>query len=224
VKYLVVNGDDFGACAGINRGIVEAHRWGILTSASLMVWMPGAEQAARLAAGCPALSVGLHVCLPEPVLHSAEACRRILDDQLARFCALMGRLPTHVDSHHHVHMRPELMPEFERVAAGNGILLRDCSGVRYCSRFYGQWGGESHPEQVSVGGLLRILESEIVDGITELGCHPGYRDSRLQSSYEAEREMELRTLRNPSVRDFLDQRGIVLVGFEETARLLGSPA
>jgi len=26
VKYLIVNGDDFGASRGISRGIVEAHR------------------------------------------------------------------------------------------------------------------------------------------------------------------------------------------------------
>ena len=44
MKYLVVNADDFGVCAGVNRGIVEAHRRGIVSSASLMVEMPGSEE------------------------------------------------------------------------------------------------------------------------------------------------------------------------------------
>src|SRR5206468_3886617 len=55
MKYLVVNADDFGACAGVNRGIVEANRHGIVTSASLMVEMPGSEEAAAMTQECPAL-------------------------------------------------------------------------------------------------------------------------------------------------------------------------
>ncbi|PYR01516.1 MAG: hypothetical protein DMF97_07400, partial [Acidobacteria bacterium] len=35
MKYLIVNADDFGASSGINRGILEAHQRGILTSTSL---------------------------------------------------------------------------------------------------------------------------------------------------------------------------------------------
>src|SRR5207247_10160628 len=65
MKYLVVNGDDFGAGAGVDRGIREAHRHGILTSASLLVNTPGADEAARLAAALPDLSVGLHADLRE---------------------------------------------------------------------------------------------------------------------------------------------------------------
>jgi predicted glycoside hydrolase/deacetylase ChbG (UPF0249 family) len=30
MKYLVVTADDFGACSGVNRGIVEAHQRGIV--------------------------------------------------------------------------------------------------------------------------------------------------------------------------------------------------
>ena len=48
MKYLIVNGDDFGLSPGVNRGICEAHQDGILTSASLLVDTPWSEEAARL--------------------------------------------------------------------------------------------------------------------------------------------------------------------------------
>jgi predicted glycoside hydrolase/deacetylase ChbG (UPF0249 family) len=96
--------------------------------------------------------------------------------------------------------------------------------VRYCSSFYGQWAGERHPEQVSAAGLIRILATEIGDGITELACHPGRADPALSSSYAIERQLELRTLCERSVRRFLDACGIVLVSFGQVARLLSRPA
>jgi chitin disaccharide deacetylase len=228
MRYLVVNADDFGACSGVNRGIVEAHRRGIVTSASLMVAMPGSEEAAGLARECPALSVGLHVSFHEgrqPVVALSDpgACRAALEDQLSRFRELLGRQPTHLDSHHHVHVRPRLRPGFQEVADLCGIPLRACSGVRYCSSFYGQWAGERHPEQLSVDSLLRIFDAELGPGVTELACHPGYPDPSLVSSYAAERDPELRTLCDPRVRRFLDRCAIALVGFEEVPRLLGTP-
>ena len=56
MKYLIVNGDDFGASHGINRGIVEACRNGILTSASLMVRESAAAEAADYARQHPAFT------------------------------------------------------------------------------------------------------------------------------------------------------------------------
>ena len=230
MRYLVVNADDFGACSGVNRGIVEAHRRGIVTSASLMVAMPGSEEAAGLVREAPALSVGLHTSFqdeqgdPSADLSDAGASRNALEAQLSRFWELLERRPTHLDSHHHVHMRPLMRPQFQEVADRCGIPLRECSQVRHCSSFYGQWAGERHPEQVTVTGLLRILEAELDNGVTELVCHPGRPDAALVSSYAAERELELRTLCDRRVRRFLDKNGIALVGFGEVAQLLDPPA
>src|SRR5438034_2372867 len=62
-KNLIVNADDFGLCAGVNRGVIEAHERGIVTSASLMVRWPAAGEAADYARGQGALSIGLHLDL-----------------------------------------------------------------------------------------------------------------------------------------------------------------
>lgn len=222
MRRLVVNADDFGLCSGVNRGVVEAHRRGIVTSASLMTGMPGSEEAASLARECPSLSVGLHACLDDEPDDDPAVIRAALEAQLRRFEELLGRGPTHLDSHHHVHPRPSLLPLFRELAERCDVPLRDCSGVRYCSRFYGQWDGESHPEQVSVAGLLRLLETEIGDGVTELACHPGYPDPALTSSYTVERELELRALCDGRVRAFLEQRGTALIGFAELGSANGT--
>lgn len=210
MKYLIVNGDDFGASRGINRGILEALHGGILTSTSLMVDAPWSEEAAALSRTESDLSVGLHVDLDGTPFPGAE-----LDRQLRRFQALMGRLPTHLDSHHNVHRDPRLVPHFLDLAARLGCPVRWHSRVRCLSRFYGQWGGESHPEQVGAECLIRLFDTDVEDGMTELCCHPGYVDPDLRSGYSAEREIELRTLCDPAVREALERRRIHLIGFRD---------
>ncbi|MGE0129738.1 MAG: carbohydrate deacetylase [Blastocatellales bacterium] len=59
-KRLIVNADDFGLTAGVNRAIIEAHTRGIITSATLMANMPAFDDAVRLAKDHPSLGVGLH--------------------------------------------------------------------------------------------------------------------------------------------------------------------
>jgi chitin disaccharide deacetylase len=226
VKYLIVNGDDLGVSPGINRGIIEAHRRGPLTSASLIVNLAASQQAARLTRELPALSVGLHANLMDPSgrplvdLETGEHCRAILQQQLHSFQQLTGHPPTHVDSHHNLHRRPELLPYFLELAGRYGLPLRAHSPVRYFSKFYGQWGGKTHLEQISVQGLIRLLETEITEGFTELSCHPGYCDPKLQSTYRIEREVELRSLCDPLVHKSLSVRQIQLVNFRDAMQVL----
>ena len=62
-SILIVNADDFGLSRSINEGILEAHRDGIVNSASLMVNMPGFEDALARLSEHPRLAVGVHVNL-----------------------------------------------------------------------------------------------------------------------------------------------------------------
>jgi chitin disaccharide deacetylase len=70
VRRLIVNADDFGYTAGVNRAIVEAHTHGIVTSSTLMANGTAFADAAKLAGTVPRLSVGCHIVLidGEPVL------------------------------------------------------------------------------------------------------------------------------------------------------------
>jgi predicted glycoside hydrolase/deacetylase ChbG (UPF0249 family) len=228
MKYLIVNGDDFGASRGINRGIMEAHQRGILTSASLLVNRPASNEAAALSRTAPELSVGLHVDLERhrdaPAAASPGRLRAELREQFARFQALMGRAPTHLDSHHNVHRAPDALPHFLELARTYDLPLREHSPVRYFPSFYGRWGGESHLEQISVESLARILEREIGDGFTELSCHPGYVDPDYPSGYTVEREAELRTLCSRRIIQTLAEQLIQLVNYHELAKMPAGPA
>ena len=219
MKYLIVNADDFGASRGINRGIIEAHRNGIVTSTSLIVNTPFGEEAAKLANEARHLSVGLHVDLPKAPDATTEHLREELQRQFARFVELMGRPPSHLDSHHNVHRDPASLPHFVELAAEHGLPLREHSPVRYFASFYGKWNGESHPEQVSVENLARMLESEIGEGFTELSCHPGYVDADHAGSYSVEREVELGTLCDPAIRRALATHSIQLVCYHDLGQL-----
>ena len=216
-RWLIVNADDFGLGRGINRGIVEAHLHGIVTSASLMVTTPWSEHAAVMAGEVPGLGIGLHADLgrgagPE---WNATRCTVELRRQLQLLRAMTGRRPTHLDSHHNRHRDPRLTGAFELVAREQGIPLREHSPARYVSSFYGQWGGESHPAQVGVAALIGMLDAEVGEGVTEIACHPGHRDDDIHSGYAAERELELRTLCDPAVAEALRARGIRLASFRE---------
>jgi hopanoid biosynthesis associated protein HpnK len=65
VRNLIVNADDLGWTAGVNRGIAEAHRNGIVTSASLLANGAAFAGGVRLARENPRLSVGMHLNLSD---------------------------------------------------------------------------------------------------------------------------------------------------------------
>jgi chitin disaccharide deacetylase len=65
VKTLIVNADDFGWSAGVNRGIADTHRAGIVTSASLLANGPAFQNAIELARSTPGLGIGIHLNLSD---------------------------------------------------------------------------------------------------------------------------------------------------------------
>src|SRR5258708_13492975 len=119
-KRLVVNADDLGYDPQIDRGIFEAHARGVVTSATAMVDTPFASAALRAAPA--SLALGLHAVL-DPTLPRAQAEAELLR-QIARFAALRGAPPTHLDSHKHHHARPELLAAFAAVAAAQRLPVR----------------------------------------------------------------------------------------------------
>jgi predicted glycoside hydrolase/deacetylase ChbG (UPF0249 family) len=213
VRRLIVNADDFGLTVAINGAIIDAHVHGIVTSTSLLVDAPAAAEAAVRAAAHPNLSVGLHFAQDDPaVLDDPNALRAAFERQLERFRSLLGRDPTHIDSHHHVHL--SRLPAFSALVAERGIPLRGDGRVAYVGDFYGQpTPGRTQLEKLSRAHLLSLLKANAGHEIIELGCHPGRLSAELRSSYREEREVELRTLTDPGLREEIAAAGFVLVSF-----------
>jgi predicted glycoside hydrolase/deacetylase ChbG (UPF0249 family) len=179
----------------------------------MMVDRFASEEAARLVARLPTLGVGLHVVLSSQA--AAAVAEQEVQRQLERFIELSGQMPTHIDSHHHVHRDPRLLPAFLAVAARRRLPLRDHCGVHHISTFYGQWDGETHLEHVSPNAMRRIVSSELEEGFNELCCHPGYVNGDLESSYSRERQTELETLCDPEIAALLREGEIALVTFRD---------
>ena len=134
-RALIINADDFGMSAGINRGILEAAEARVVTSASLMVNMPASDDALRAARTMGrAVSVGLHLTLtvgrpltraaslvdvesgeflPLPRLFARAVAGRIRPAEVVQECQAqiarargLGLAITHLDGHQHVHVLP----------------------------------------------------------------------------------------------------------------------
>jgi predicted glycoside hydrolase/deacetylase ChbG (UPF0249 family) len=230
-RRLVVNADDLGQSPGINRGIMQAHEQGIVTSASLMVRWPAAVEAAAYARRRPDLSVGLHVDLGEWACQDGAWCplytvaplnepAAVGDEiarQLARFRELMGQDPTHLDSHQHVHRREPVRSALAALARDLGVPLRAADArIRYSGAFYGQTAqGDPWPDAITVAALMQLLEA-LPPGVTELGCHPGHAED-LDTMYRQERAREVATLCDPRVRRAPAHLGIQLTSFASIA-------
>jgi hopanoid biosynthesis associated protein HpnK len=105
VGRLILNADDFGLTAGVNRAVAELHRAGVLTSASLMARACATDEAIEIACAAPTLRVGCHVVLVdgEPVLSPRHDIPNLADPISGRFRPtlagflerlLMGRIPS----------------------------------------------------------------------------------------------------------------------------------
>jgi predicted glycoside hydrolase/deacetylase ChbG (UPF0249 family) len=231
-RYLIVNADDFGLSPGVNRGIMAAHEHGIVTSASLMVRWLAAPAAAAYGREHPRLSLGLHFDLAEwayrdeswvPLYEvvppaDREAVTREAARQLAAFRDLVGRDPSHLDSHQHVHREEPARSVLLGLARELGIPLRHYTpAIHYCGGFYGQDSkGCPSPEAINADGLIRLL-TQLPPGVIELGCHPGEGED-LNSMYVSERRKEFRTLCDPRVGAALVARGIELCSFDTYPR------
>ncbi len=132
-RKLIITADDFGLTYSVNKAVIDVFSAGNLTSATLMVNMPGVEDAVEMAKKNPKLSVGIHFCITEgkPI----SSCSSLIDEQGNFFNRatlikriLMGQVNdadirkelraqidkfrsfeiplSHIDSHKHVHLIP----------------------------------------------------------------------------------------------------------------------
>lgn len=247
-----MNADDLGYTAGVTSGIVKAHREGIVTAATLMTNAADSEGAARAARAVPSLDVGVHLVVtygrplspPEriPSLLATDGRFPRVSDllrtgrpradealvefraQYARAALLLGRAPSHLDTHHWVHDLPALEDALVSLARETGAAARSHdgrqrarfrdAGVRTPDRFVREY---QHAGAIHLDALLDLLERLAEEGgVAELMCHPGEPDDALLrgSRYARERGVELETLTDQRVRAAIGRLGIELVRYD----------
>jgi predicted glycoside hydrolase/deacetylase ChbG (UPF0249 family) len=272
-RRLVVNADDLGLSALVNEGIEATVQAGVVTSASLMVNTPGFDDAVRRAHALGSLGVGLHFNLTTGASVAPAASVRSLLDGAGCFLPLAGLLrralggrvrpdevrveadaqfarlraagivPTHADSHRHVHAFPAMRGALAAAAAAAGVRFvrrpleplwaRPASAAGMVKRalLAAAWALPSRgprPEQgtASFRGIALLgapsFETDLVTlldalpaGSTELMVHPGRNDPSVAAwdPYIAERAVELAALLSARVRERLARGDLALTRF-----------
>ncbi|MGI6362361.1 MAG: carbohydrate deacetylase [Bacillota bacterium] len=264
MRKLIINADDFGLTPGINQAVMRAHREGILTSATLMAGGLAWQEAVALAAKTPTLGVGVHLTItalkpvlpPERVPSLVDAAGnfrrqfwRVLvwnnKEVEAEWRAQIQRLleaglePTHLDSHHHIHLWPPLLaiacrlarefgipavraispasfrlmpvPDIQRrIAARSWRQAEKCPLGRPATVAALEAAGET---EESIAGYLHKLGS----GIHELYAHPGIPgDGQLAaiSSLTEKRIAETELLCSDSFKGAIDRAAIDVVSYK----------
>jgi predicted glycoside hydrolase/deacetylase ChbG (UPF0249 family) len=243
VRALIVNADDFGLTRAVSAGILAAHRHGIVSSTTVLISLDlDREQLAE--AGDSGLGLGLHTnfTLGKPLTRGrslvdgngrfvrdprraaarAEArdARAEVEAQVARFEKLVKRLPTHLDTHHHVGLYPPVRDVVLEVAREIGVPVRSQDaeartrarsfGLRTPDHFYGESGPDAYWSPARTLTMLRSLPP----GVSEFMCHPGWFDADLGGSrYGRQREIEMVGLGGALARGGVAALGIRLQHF-----------
>jgi len=216
------------------------------------------EELPRLIELCPRIGIGVHLVmtygkplLPAgslPVLMSlsedgqtfnhdplgqidridAEEVRAEWQAQIDKFIRIAGRVPDHLDAHHHAMCFNEsLFQIYLELASGIGCPVRRAledfevgsalfkdmqalSDVKMPDRFDGRF----YDDQATNETLDRMIV-DLQPGVTEWMCHPAEVDQELmhKSSYNSRRGEELKILVQPGLRQRLEQSGVKLVPF-----------
>ncbi|MBI2204003.1 MAG: ChbG/HpnK family deacetylase [Candidatus Rokubacteria bacterium] len=245
MRRLIVNADDFGLTPGVSRGILAAHRRGIVTSTTMLV-TGSADRELVGEARDTGLGLGLHVnfTLGQPLTRgrslaggdgrfirdarraaaqvtAADADREV-QAQVDAFLTLVKRAPTHLDSHHHVGTYGAVRPAFLAAARRLGVPVRsEDAPARARARGAGLrttdhfFGGSGPDPYWSPARTLAHLRT-VPPGVSEFMTHPGVFDADLAySRYGRQRETELIALGGPDARAAAHALGITLCDFSD---------
>ncbi|MDR0248391.1 MAG: carbohydrate deacetylase [Oscillospiraceae bacterium] len=160
---VIFNADDFGYSKGVNLGVLESYKHGLVRSTSLMATKPAFDHAVLVASEHPGLGIGAHLSLTSGVKAgtaryktltkgdgsffeprrfeslarggelSLDEAREELEAQLCKMEAA-GIKADHLDTHHHIHCLPGMQELFMELAAKRKLPIRQYGFSRaYCA-------------------------------------------------------------------------------------------
>lgn len=246
-RFLIVNADDCNLTPGVTRAILDCHDTGILTSTTFMISLPVEPETVKAVLSRKNLGVGIHlnVTMGRPVSAPDEIASLLgeggkfkklgeqtgrlpkaahlaleYQNQINRFRKILGRMPTHLDTHHQVHDHDFFYEVLKNVARKNQLPLRrsmrmrdpqKAKGVKSTDHFFGNLTVEGYWRDEP----LKTVLINLPEGISEIMCHPGIHDRDLEnvSSFTSGRAAEYRLFRSPALRRLTASLGIALTHF-----------
>lgn len=227
-KYLIINADDFNLTRGVDRGILECHDKGIVTSTTVLVTLPFPKASANALNQRPFLGKGIHLSLTlgravHPKTPFAlkrdllkhlrklpiKVVEREYEAQILKFKRLLGIFPTHMDTHHHVHGHSNIFKAISQLSKKYGIPVREVKS----SHLFEDLNPKTHWTRSKFLNCLKNLPN----GISEMMVHPGYVDGSLRkiSSFLTGRDEERILLQDTKFRPLLDELNIKLINFKD---------
>jgi predicted glycoside hydrolase/deacetylase ChbG (UPF0249 family) len=263
MKNLIINSDDYGRSPDISRGIRAAHLNGVVTSTTCMLNIPTTVTDIVTALHeTPLLGLGVHLNLTmgRPI-SAPETVSSAIDEkgnffkyipfvenlprlnvnevkaewraQIETFIKAAGRLPTHLDSHHHSSfITPslfrgmlELAKEYDcaiRFPFSNNVpgeleeTFKEIPNLmkEFNPRHPDVFIDDFYDEKVTQAQLRGIINN-VGTGSTEIMCHPGYVDEAFaqESAYNWQRVTELNILTDPTTKQAIQLCNIELITF-----------
>lgn len=238
-RRLVINADDLGLSSEINSGILCGLKNNLISDTSVMVKAPYAEPAVSALKALGIRHAGVHINLDDNLgwkpggieiktrhvlmglLNNHEflkKCAQEIREQIEIFLSF-GLIPTHIDTHHHVHgfssifeILVDLIMEYQIPAlrfSRYGYMLPTREDIPFDDKSYAhmQEAIESRKLYFCVHYMEGAQKIDAIDpGTTELVVHPSLGG-------ESWREEELEILKGKSGYERLEPKGILLVSF-----------
>ncbi len=227
MKKIIVNADDFGYRPEINKAIIYAHKNGIVKSTSMLVTRAGFDEAVVLAKENPELGIGLHIDLDKffDIEHGKgfvkgwlngympvkETIKTEVRKQIEKFLSIQIK-PDHIDSHHHTHLNPEILPVILELCKEYGI-----DKIRFFDKFYKdktvcdtmktllKQNDIKFPDCFIEGWYYGNVDEDY--DICEIMTHPGYG--------EIWRETELAVCCDVILKEYCQKNNILIIKFSD---------
>ena len=236
---LIVNADDFGYCQGVNYGIIDCHKKGIVTSTTIMTNMIGFEHAVTLLKENHTLGCGVHLTLTchKPILNTHKTLidkngmfyrkhtektleNSDLNEVYEEFCAQIDKAKkyidiTHLDSHHHIHTLKILAPVIEKVAKKYNLPVRGKLGLIGVEQidFLGTFYGSKVEVKWFINNMDKILSTDVI----EVMVHPAYLDKYVyaNTSYNINRMEEASILMDKQTKEIIFRYNLDLRSYKD---------
>ncbi|MCX5778288.1 MAG: ChbG/HpnK family deacetylase [Elusimicrobia bacterium] len=242
-RKVIVNADDFGLTEAVNAGIIEAAAAGVISSVSVLTVGSDFDKGIGALLKHAHIGIGVHLCLHDeiPLSSPAEIPTLVHKSHFAGYSRFLwkyllhrieyreiyiewkrqidkaiaaGIVPSHLDTHNHVHLFPQLFSILIHLAEEYSIpsvrILRhgSCEGnqvsIGNCIKWFLSLRSQVEYGQLNARGISfsdrimgfynngswtaeRLSDSlgQAIHGeTTEIICHPGYGTSRDYDRYK----------------------------------------